>query len=140
MDHHNLWHFFATCVCWVLEQTLIFIEKWDISLGTKKKKKISNPQSVKSIQSISKNHYFVGLFEAIGKSAWSCRYYVGLLDVRSLWVCFPVEVLAIGRMEIYMAKSAENHLTGHFRENTITKWQRRWNDEDRGRWTAKLKL
>ena len=28
-------------------------------------------------------------------------------------------------------------ITGHFREDTITKWQRRWKHEDRRRWTAR---
>ena len=37
------------------------------------------------------------------------------------------------RTEIYKAMSAGNHITGHFRENTITKWQQRWNFEDRRR-------
>lgn len=50
----------------------------------------------------------------------------------------PVDLLAAERMEIYKAKSAGNHITGYFRENTISKWQQRWNEEDRGRWTAKL--
>ena len=36
-------------------------------------------------------------------------------------------------MDIYKAKSAGNHITGHFREYTITKWQRRWNNEKGGR-------
>ena len=49
----------------------------------------------------------------------------------------PVNLLEAEWMEIYMAKSAGNHRTGHFMENTVTKWQRQWNDEDRmkrGRW------
>ena len=33
----------------------------------------------------------------------------------------------------YKAKSSRNHVIGHFMENIILKWQRRWNDEDRGR-------
>ena len=50
----------------------------------------------------------------------------------------PVDLLAAERTEIYKAKSAGSHITGHFRENTITKWQQQWNDEDRVRWTARL--
>ena len=49
-----------------------------------------------------------------------------------------VDLLVAERTEIYKAKSAGRHITGHFRENTITKWQRRWNDEDRGSWTPRL--
>ena len=49
-----------------------------------------------------------------------------------------VDVLTVQQMEIYKAKSAANHISGYFREDTITKWQWRWNDEDRGRWTARL--
>ena len=41
-------------------------------------------------------------------------------------------------MEIYRAKSTGNHITGHFREDNITKWQRRLNNEDKGRWTARF--
>ena len=41
-----------------------------------------------------------------------------------------------GRVEIYKVKSAANCTTGHFRRNTITEQQRRWNNEERGRWTA----
>ena len=44
----------------------------------------------------------------------------------------PVDVLATEWTEIYNAKLAGNHITGHFRENTITKWQQRWNDEEGG--------
>ena len=50
----------------------------------------------------------------------------------------PVDLLAAERTEIYKAKSAGRHITGHFRENTNTKWQRRWNDKDRGKWTARF--
>ena len=50
----------------------------------------------------------------------------------------PVVLLAAERTEIYKVKSAGRHITGHFREITITKWQRLWNDEDRGRWTVRL--
>ena len=50
----------------------------------------------------------------------------------------PADLLAAERMEIRTEKSAGNHITGHFRENTISKWQRRWNDEDRESWTARL--
>ena len=49
-----------------------------------------------------------------------------------------MDLLAAERVEIYKAKSTENHITGHFRENTISIWQRRWNDEDRERWTTRL--
>ena len=42
-----------------------------------------------------------------------------------------------GSVEIYKAKPAGRHITGHFREKTITKWQRRWDDEDR-KWTPRL--
>ena len=45
----------------------------------------------------------------------------------------PVDLLAAERTEIYKEKSVGSHITGHFRKNTITKWQRRWNNEDRGR-------
>ena len=38
----------------------------------------------------------------------------------------PMDLLAAGRMEIFTAKSAGNHITDHFRENAITKWQRKW--------------
>ena len=41
----------------------------------------------------------------------------------------PMDLLATERMEIYKANSAGSHITGRFRENTITKWQRRCNDE-----------
>ena len=37
-------------------------------------------------------------------------------------------------VNIYEAKSGGNHITGYFRGNTISKWQRRWKDEGRGRW------
>ena len=40
-------------------------------------------------------------------------------------------------MEICKAKSDGNHITGHFRF-TISQLQRRWNDKDRERWTARL--
>ena len=50
----------------------------------------------------------------------------------------PVHLLAAERMKIYKAKSAGNHITSHFGEGTISKWQRRWNDDVRGRWTARL--
>ena len=45
----------------------------------------------------------------------------------------PVDPLAESK-----AKSTGNHIT--LQRNTITKWQRRWNDEDRGRWMARLIL
>ena len=45
----------------------------------------------------------------------------------------PVDLLAEERTEICKAKSAGRYKTGHFREKTITKWQRRWNDEGKGR-------
>ena len=35
----------------------------------------------------------------------------------------PVDLLPAERMEIYRAKSAGNYIIGHFRENTISKWQ-----------------
>ena len=47
----------------------------------------------------------------------------------------PVDLLAVKRTEIYKAKSAGRYITVRFRENAIIKWQRRWNDEDRGRET-----
>ena len=50
----------------------------------------------------------------------------------------PVDLLAAERTVVYKAKSVGRHITGHLRENTIAKWQRRWSDEDRGWWTAKL--
>ena len=34
-----------------------------------------------------------------------------------------MHLLAVERTEIYKAKSAGSHITGHFRENAITKWQ-----------------
>ena len=34
----------------------------------------------------------------------------------------PVDLLAAERMEIYKTKLAGNHITRHFRENTISKW------------------
>ena len=40
-----------------------------------------------------------------------------------------VDLLVAERIKIYKAKSAGNHITFQFSENTITKWQRRWNDE-----------
>ena len=46
-----------------------------------------------------------------------------------------VDQLVAKQMEIYKAKSAGNYITGHYRENTK---KRRWNDEDRGRWTSPL--
>ena len=52
----------------------------------------------------------------------------------------PVDLLAAEQIEIYKAKSAGSHIISHFRENTITKWQRRWNDEGKGRWMARLIL
>ena len=33
----------------------------------------------------------------------------------------PVDLMAAERTEIYKAKSAGSHITGHFKENTITK-------------------
>ena len=33
----------------------------------------------------------------------------------------PVDLLAADQMKIYKAKLAGNHITGHFRENTISK-------------------
>ena len=50
----------------------------------------------------------------------------------------PADLLSAARTEIYKAKSAGSHITVHFTENTIAKWQRRWNNEDRGRWTARI--
>ena len=49
-----------------------------------------------------------------------------------------MELLPAERTEIYKAKSAGSHITDHFKENTITKWQRQWNDRDRRRWKARL--
>ena len=51
-----------------------------------------------------------------------------------------VDLLAAERMKIYKVKSAGNPKTGRFRETTISKWQHRWNDYDRGRWTERLIL
>ena len=34
----------------------------------------------------------------------------------------PVELLTVERMEIYKTKSVEDHITGRFRENIISKW------------------
>ena len=50
----------------------------------------------------------------------------------------PEDLLAAEWVKIYKAKSARNHITGNFRENPISKWQRGGNDEDRGRETARL--
>ena len=50
----------------------------------------------------------------------------------------PIDLLAAERMGICKTKSAGNHISGLFKENTISKWQRRWNEEDRGRWTKTL--
>ena len=46
--------------------------------------------------------------------------------------------LTVERLEVNKEKSTGNRITGRFRENTVSKWQRRWNDKDRGRWTARL--
>ena len=35
----------------------------------------------------------------------------------------PVDQLALERMEVYRVKSAGNQITGHCRENAISKWQ-----------------
>ena len=50
----------------------------------------------------------------------------------------PVYLLAAERTEIFKAKPAGSPISGHIRENTIKKWQRRRNDEDKGKWTARL--
>ena len=50
----------------------------------------------------------------------------------------PVDLLAVERMEIYAAKSALNHITDHIRENTISKWQGQWKDDDRLNWSLRL--
>ena len=50
----------------------------------------------------------------------------------------PVDLLAAKRMEIYNTKSAGNHIIGQFREDNIAKWQRRWNVEDRRKYTARF--
>ena len=34
----------------------------------------------------------------------------------------PVDLLAAERMEVYKVKLARNHITGNFRENTVSKW------------------
>ena len=52
----------------------------------------------------------------------------------------PVDLLAAELMEIYKAKSAGNHITVHFKGDTITKWQRRWNNDNRERWAVRLIL
>ena len=35
----------------------------------------------------------------------------------------PVDMMAAERTKIYKMKSTGNHITGHFRENTISKWR-----------------
>ena len=49
-----------------------------------------------------------------------------------------VDLLASEQTDIYKPKSAGNYITGHFRVNPVSKWQRGWNNEDSGRWTAEL--
>ena len=45
-----------------------------------------------------------------------------------------MDLLAAERIEIYKAKLPRNHITGHFREDTITKWQLQRRDEERIVW------
>ena len=47
----------------------------------------------------------------------------------------PVDLLGAERTEIYKAKST-GQITGDFRENTITKWQRKWSNERQRRGRA----
>ena len=43
----------------------------------------------------------------------------------------PAVLMIAGTIPLdLLVKSAGNPITGHFWENNITKWQRRWNNED----------
>ena len=58
-----------------------------------------------------------------------CIAYCVIIAVLVIIGIIPVDLLAAQRVVIYKAKSAKNHITDHFKENIIAKWQRRWNDE-----------
>ena len=65
---------------------------------------------------------------------------LGALRIASPYrpVAAPAVFVIAGTIPVDLLSADGSAITGHFIENTITKWQRRWNDGDRGRWTARL--
>ena len=65
-----------------------------------------------------------GKLTCIGTENGCTSYRVGVSYSLVIAGIINMDLSVAERPVIYKAKSARNHLTAHFRENTITKWQR----------------